>query len=60
MKNFVFVITDTKDKFELPFYVCDTALEVANKLGISRNAVNKRLRENRQSNSRYVIEKIEV
>lgn len=60
MKEFIWILTERNDKFELPIFVAETCSEMADKLGISVNAVNKRLRENNQKHCKYIISKIEV
>lgn len=60
MKEVVFLIHERKDKYELPIFVADTSLEIAKKLGISVNAVNKRLRDNNQKQTKYIISRIEI
>lgn len=59
MKTYLFIITDTNDKYELPLFVCDNCEEVAQRLGITQSAVKKRLR-NTQKKCKYRIERIEV
>lgn len=38
-KNGALWVYVTDDKYEFPIYVCDTALELASKLGVSDTAV---------------------
>lgn len=60
MKEVVWLIHERKDKYEFPIFVADTSLEIAKKLGISVNAVNKRLRDNNQRQAKYIISRVEI
>lgn len=60
MKEYVWVLHERNDKYEFPVFIADTSKEIADKLGIGEKAVNKRVRENKQTQSKYIITKVEL
>lgn len=60
MKEFIWVIHERNDKYELPLFVSDNAEEIAKHLGISLPAVRKRIYDKKQNNCKYVVSRIEI